>query len=160
MHIKDLIEYKNWADNVYLEHISALSEAQFTELVPTINKSVQELLLHIFASYLGDYHLITDMDWSNLPDFENLNRSEIINGIRQCNENMVEFILNNPVDELITYNEDGYDEAIKTNAENVLMNFVEHSSYHRGQIALLLRYHGVESIEMTNYHPYIWKMKQ
>lgn len=160
MEIQLLIEFKNWADDVYMDYIDKCTEKQFTEKVPTLNKSIRQVLLHIYKSYWGDYHLISDRNWSNGPDFDELDKLEIITGIKNYNELMIDFISNQSVTEIIEYNEDGFDEPIKTTVENVLMNFVEHSSYHRGQLALLLRYHGINSLEMTNFHPYIWKYKQ
>lgn len=160
MKVLQLIEFKNWADEVFINYINGLSDTQFSEVVPVVNKSIKQILLHLYKSYWGDYHLISDRDWSDEPKFDKLGKSEIIEGIKNYNAQMIDYITNNPISEIIEYNESGFDEPIKTNAENVLINFVEHSAYHRGQMALLLRYHGINSLEMTNFHPYIWKFKQ
>jgi len=159
MDLRELIVFKNWADEIYLKYSADLSDQQFDEVVPTIHKSMRGILNHILQSYWGEYHLITDRNWSDEPDPE-MDRQQLLARIRELNQLMLDYIDQQPLDEVITYQEEGYEQPIKTSAENVLFNFVEHSSYHRGQMALLLRYHGLETIKQTNYNPYIWECKQ
>lgn len=160
MKIKELIQFKNWADEVYIEYIEGLTDTQFIEVVPTINKSIKQIIFHILSSYWGEYHLMTDRNWEDEPSFDELNREQIISRIRELNNKILDFADNSTLDQPITYNEEGYEKPIKTSAEIILFNFVEHSSYHRGQLALMLKYHGIESVKQTNYNPYIWELSQ
>ena len=156
MKLLDLIIYTHWADDVYIKYAEGLTEDQFKETVPGVNKNLRQLLNHIYATYWGEYHLITDMDWSSEPDFSQITREEIISGIKEMNGKIVEYIKNTPLDTPIEFEDEG--KQIKTNAEEIIFNFVTHSAYHRGQMALLLRYHGLESIKQTDYNPYLYEM--
>ena len=45
--------------------------------------------------------------------------------------------------------------------ENILINFVVHSAYHRGQIALLLRAQGIiKELPETDFNPYHYQKEQ
>ena len=163
-HAIDLIEFmtfNNWGNETYAGYIRTLSPAQFTEVVPVINKSVKGILYHIYHSYWGEFHLITDRDWSTERSIDEMDMEDILKGIKTLNEQILNYIKENPViNKPFNYNEPGFEKPIKTNVEVVLLNFIEHTSYHRGQLALLLKYHKVKELDDVNYNPYTWDYKQ
>ncbi len=52
------------------------------------------------------------------------------------------------------------DNPVVTTPENILFNFVTHSTSHRGQLPILLRFLGFDQIEDTDYNPYINELGQ
>jgi len=160
VNIRELLQFKSWAENIYLDYITKLSEDQFTERIPTIDKSIKQIIFHLLDSMWGDYHLITDRDWSEPYQIDDMSKMAIIKEIKKFNTQLLTFAERQQLDEPITYHEEGYENDITTTAEQVLCNFVEHSAYHRGQLALCLKYFGHNQIKQTNYNPYLWQRQQ
>ena len=155
------MEFNNWGNDIYSDYIRTLTPVQFEEIVPVINKSVKSILYHIFQSYWGEFHLMTDRDWSSEKKLEEMDRDEILSGIKTYGEHILTYIKENQdVNKPFSYNEPGFEKPIKTNVEYVLLNFIEHTSYHRGQLALLLKHHHVKELDDVNYNPYVWDHKQ
>ena len=160
MDIHELIVFKNWADEIYLSYMEDLTEKQFAESIPTINKSAKLILFHIYAVYWSWYHRITDRNYSDEPELEESSKSDIIEGIKGFNQKFLEYIENEGFNNTITIQWRKEDRPVETTAENVLFNYVTHSAYHRGQIALILKYHGIKEIKETDFNPYIYEKGQ
>ncbi len=52
------------------------------------------------------------------------------------------------------------DKPVKTSPENIIFNFITHSAYRRGQLAVYLRLTGIETITETDFNPYVYLQGQ
>lgn len=160
MDILKLIEFKNWADDIYLDYCSKLSDEQYTALIPGYNRCIKDLLAHMAEVYFFWYEFINEKDEEKVPEWDKLSFKEISSIIKDLNSKFISFISNKSINKNLTIQWDKSVKPVITNPENVLFNYVTHSAYHRGQIAVLLKYFGVENLKETDYNPYIYELGQ
>ena len=158
MEIHKLIEFKNWADEVYIQYASNLSEEDFTKKI--LGKSIKDTMLHMYEVYYFWYIRMTTKDFSTLPDFDKLNSEEIFSGMKKINQKMLDYAHVRDISVPIHIKWDENDNEVITNPENIFFNAVNHSAYHRGQIAIKLRELGIPEIKETDYNPYIYELGQ
>lgn len=160
MDIKSLIVFKNWADEIYLTYCEDLSDDQFRQTLSGYDRSINDILFHMYEVYYSWYQFLTTKDYSNIPEIEKMSKTDIITGIREYNDKMIQYIDAYDVSQTHSIQWSEEDKEVKTTAENVLFNYVTHSAYHRGQLAIYLRYLGQKTITETDFNPYIYEMGQ
>ncbi len=69
-------------------------------------------------------------------------------------------MINKNLDHEIILHFDREDKPVSTSPANIIFNFVTHSAYHRGQLAIYLRLHGIPEIHQTDFNPYIYTLGQ
>ena len=159
-----LYEYDRWANNRVLEACSALSTEQFTRDLGGSFSSLRETLLHIFAGEWGwlqywkqpspDDAFLADLTARRKVLFDPIAFPELA-AVRQkwaeVEKEQVEFI------ELLT------DERLermlpvrKTQVKliHLMQHVANHSTYHRGQIALMMRQLGAAP-QATDFHVFV-----
>jgi uncharacterized damage-inducible protein DinB len=159
LNIEKLLIFKNWADDLYLKYAAELTDEQFYNKTSIVDKSVQSILYHMYEVYWFWFHNATDKNYSDEPSPDST-RDELIIGIKQINKDILELarIPEKHVEFNIQW--DKKDKPVTTNTMNILINFLFHSAYHRGQLALLLRHHGYKTIDETDFNPYLYQKGQ
>ena len=159
-----LYEYDRWANNRVCEACSALSTEQFTRDLGGSFSSLRETLLHIFAGEWGwlqywkqpspDDAFLADLTARRKVLFDPIAFPELA-AVRQkwaeVEKEQVEFI------ELLT------DERLermlpvrKTQVKLIylMQHVANHSTYHRGQISLMMRQLGAAP-QATDFHVFV-----
>jgi uncharacterized damage-inducible protein DinB len=150
------VEYKNWADEIYIEYCKELSDNDFEFEIEGYQNSAKKILGHLLEVSWFWLKFITDQNYSDEPDIERMKRSEIITGLLKYNQMIVEYVQNDDLSKQFEIQWDENDKVVVTTAENVIFNFISHSAYHRGQLAIYLRLLGIETIKETDFNPYIY----
>jgi uncharacterized damage-inducible protein DinB len=156
-----LYEYDRWANNRILRAVSALTPEQFTRDLGGSFRCVRDTLVHIIGGEWGwlvywkePSTLLTDLwmrhDALFNPDaFPNLTtvqakwaevekeQSEFVNQV--TNESLEKML---PVD------------TTQISLAHLMQHLVNHSTYHRGQIALMMRQLDAEPIA-TDFHVFL-----
>ncbi len=145
--IQLLYKYNRWANAQVLGAVSRLTEEQFTKDLSSGHRSVRDTLTHIVGAewiYLMRWNgtspkaLFDPMDFPNLSSFRTKwaeverEQTDFVNGVTdESLENVIAYV-----------NTKG--EEWRYPLWQMMQHVVNHSSYHRGQVATLLRQLGAE----------------
>jgi uncharacterized damage-inducible protein DinB len=153
-----LIEFKNWADEIYIDYCQKLPKEKLEWEIEGYNNSIKKILNHLYEVYWSWLKFITDQNYDDQPEFTKLTIAEIIEGIRDHNKKILEYVQNEDLSKQFTIQWNENHKPVITTAANVIFNYITHSAYHRGQLAIYLL--GVETIEETDFNPYIYMKGQ
>jgi uncharacterized damage-inducible protein DinB len=160
MDIKELVQYKNWANTTYIDYCQEMSREDYEREIPGYSNSIRQILTHLLGVYWFWFEFITNQDYENEPDFKSMTKNQVIAGLKEYNQKILEFVENQDVSKKFTINWREEDKPVETSAENIIFNFVTHSAYHRGQLAIYLRVMGIDTIAETDFNPYVYQMGQ
>lgn len=146
-HVRLLYEYNAWANQRVLEACGALSDEQFTRDLGSSFRSVRDTLVHIFGAewiWLERWHGRSPTALPPATEFSTLG------GIRvrwaEVERDLMDFVAGLSVadlDRVIEYrNTRGNRFAYPL--RSMLQHLVNHGTYHRGQVATLLRQLGAQ----------------
>ena len=158
MLIQTLLNHHQWANNIYFAYLKELSPEQMETKLPGSQKSCKDIIAHLYEVYWNWYAFLTDKNYKEHGDFEKMPLDGLISGIQTFQVDLVSFCQSHDLTKSIAFDEDEDGMVIQTTPENVIYNYFLHAAYHRGQLALLLRYLGFESIEETDFNPYLYQM--
>lgn len=145
--IEYLYEYNRWANAKVLDAVSKLTPEQFARDLQSSHRSVRDTLAHILAAewiWLERWNGVSPnalLDPADFPTVESVRKrlSEVENG---CAE-FIDGLTDESLGEAITYtNTKG--EQWTYPLGQMLQHVVNHSTYHRGQVATMLRQLGAE----------------
>lgn len=160
MDLEDKIVYMIWADDIYLKYVKGLSDEDYDKEIPHYPNSISKILIHMCQVYWSWYRFITEQDYSDPPDWDNMGKPHTISFLQNMHENILEYCKNENLSKEFTLQWDEQDTPVITTAENVIFNFITHQAYHRGQLAIYLRLWGLDEIQETDFNPYIYGLKQ
>jgi uncharacterized damage-inducible protein DinB len=162
--IQLLYEYDRWANARVFQSIAALTVEQFTRDLGGSFPSVRDTMLHILA---GEWTWLTywktlDRDAAFLADLrkqrETLFARDAFPGLDsvRCKWDEVEKeqidFLNNVTDESLQEKIPTRDTLISL--VHLMQHLANHSTYHRGQISLMMRQLGAEPVA-TDFHVFV-----
>ena len=162
--IQTLFEYDRWANNRVLQAVSALSPEQFTRDLGGSFRSVRDTLVHIIAGEWG--WLAYWKERSPGPAFvkDLLDRREVLFApeafpsvaavrlkLAEIEKDQIEF-LNRVTEEdlrkMVPVR------ATQLGLAHLMQHLVNHSTYHRGQIALMMRQLDAKPLA-TDFHVFL-----
>lgn len=135
----DLLEYNS--------HFNQLLIESYLENKDSFNEKMISLLNHILnAQQVWNSRIIIENSfgvWQINPDEKllDINQSNFENSIKILNERNL--------DEIIIYRNSKGDK-FQNSIQEIFFHFINHSTYHRGQIAMLMKQTGLEPIN-TDY---------
>jgi len=166
--IQLLFEYDRWANRRTLQAAAALSAEQFTRDLGGAFRSVRDTLVHIIAGEWGwleywraylrgqpidatflpnlDQRLATLFAPAAFPDVASVERKW-----KEVKNEQVEFI-NRVTDESLEQMVPFRDAHARL--VYLMQHLANHGTYHRGQVALMMRQLGAEPLS-TNYHEFL-----
>ena len=147
--IQLLYEYNRWANARVLKTVSALTEEQFRRDLGGSYRSVRDALVHILSA-----EWIWLMRWKGtspqaMVDPAEFPRLDLVaakwSQIEKEQAAFVKGVTDESLKEVITYvNTRG--ETWRYPLTHMMQHLVNHSSYHRGQVSLMLRQLGAEPV--------------
>jgi uncharacterized damage-inducible protein DinB len=162
--IQLLFEYDRWANNRVLRAVSALSAEQFTRDLGGSFRSVRDTLLHIIGGEWGwlaywkapspDSAFLADL-WTRhnvlfSPDaFPDL--AAVQTKWEEVEKQQTEFVnqvTNESLERLLPVR------ATQISLAHLMQHLANHSTYHRGQLALMLRQLGAKPLA-TDFHLFL-----
>jgi len=159
-----LYEYDRWANNKVLQAVSALSVEQFTRDLGGSFRSVRDTLLHIIAGewgWLAFWKEPSDSSGS-LADLRKrrdaLFKPEAFPNAVAVRAKWAE-IERQQTEFLICLTDQALARMLpfrrtQVSLMHLMQHLVNHSTYHRGQIALMMRQLGVEPVA-TDFHVFL-----
>jgi len=142
-HFLKQFKYNEWA-NYRVQII--LEENQVS------NKNVLALYSHLLSAQIIWLNRIKDIPTSPFPLWEIYNLRELESMTEESSNNWISFIENHPnvtFEEMINY-KDSKGNRHENTLRNIITHVVNHSTYHRGQIASKLKELGIE-VPVTDY---------
>lgn len=146
-HFRLLYEYNAWANRRVLEACGALSDEQFTRDLGSSFRSVRDTLVHIFGAewiWLERWQGRSPMALPPAMEFHTL--GSVRARWAELERDLMDFVAGVSVaglDRVIEYrNTRGNQFAYPL--RSMLQHLVNHGTYHRGQVATLLRQLGVQ----------------
>jgi uncharacterized damage-inducible protein DinB len=162
--IELLYEYDRWANTRVLSAASTLSTEQFTQDLGGSFRSVRDTLLHIIGgewiwlaywketshapSFLSDLRAGRDARFSPaaLPDIAAVRRRW-----REVEKEQAEFVksvTNNSLEQMLPFH------GTQVKLAHLMQHLANHSTYHRGQISLMMRQLAAEPLA-TDFHVFL-----
>ncbi|MFW9924915.1 MAG: DinB family protein, partial [Candidatus Thorarchaeota archaeon] len=119
MELDELIQYKIWADNTYLNYCKSLTEEQLRKTMSDYNRSIRSILEHICEVNWFWYEFLTTKQFSNQPDFTVMISAELFTCISDYNDKLLIYISKNDLKKKFIMQWNKKDKPVQTTAENV-----------------------------------------
>lgn len=153
----ELVRYNNWTDKIIINWLLQLSDEQWEQQITSSFSSIQDTVLHMVSAK----KIWVDF-WTKVSNPVYLSatfigtREELISIWQKASEDLQNFIAN--------FQEESYQELISVMFPNgrgvemvfwkTLPHFVNHATYHRGQLVTMLRQVGFNSFNNTDLFTY------
>lgn len=155
--IRGLFDYNTWANRRSLDAAAALTNEQFLQPMGSSFSSVRDTLAHIYSAewiWLERFHgnsPSTFLDTSNLTDIASLK-----NVWQEQDSRLQSYIRGlKPADLECTHEYKTLNYGVYSNPlRQSLQHLANHGTYHRGQVATLIRQHGAKPIPTDLLHYY------
>ncbi len=132
--IQLLYEYDRWANNRVLQAVSALSAEQFTRDLDGSFRSVRDTLVHIIGGEWGwlAYWKEPSHDLAFLTDLRT-RRDALFNPNAFPNVTAVRSMWAESLEKMLPFR------TTQVRLAHLMQHLANHSTYHRGQVALMMR---------------------
>ena len=152
-----LFDYNAWANRRSLEASAQLSPEQFTKSLGSSFSSVRDTLMHVCGAEWIWYERFQGRSHSSIPDFSAIQTIEALRAHWTLQEKAL-------LDYVGGLTQSGLDRVYEYKTLNFgvysnplwqsLQHVVNHGTYHRGQVATMLRQHGAKPIATDLMHFY------
>jgi uncharacterized damage-inducible protein DinB len=162
--IKLLYEYDRWANNRVLQAVSALSDEQFTRDLGGSFRSVRDTLVHIISGEWGWLTYWKEATLSAAFTTELRKRRDVLfhpeafpnvaavqRKWAEVEKEQAEFVngvTNESLGKMIPFR------TTQAGLAHLMQHLANHSTYHRGQVALMMRQLGAEPVA-TDFHVFL-----
>ncbi|MHA2027845.1 MAG: DinB family protein [Candidatus Kariarchaeaceae archaeon] len=147
----DLLNYLSWADQIVVDLILKLTPDEINHTYSENSGSIKDKLIHLVEEYTAWLYDVKSEDWKEaIKEVQKMNSQQLIQQLSVVGKEWIAFV------QTTNKNEFAIDEGelkVPITLEEVIFNLVNHSSYHRGQIILMLRILGQE-VQITDYYWY------
>jgi uncharacterized damage-inducible protein DinB len=162
--IRLLYEYNRWADKRTLRAASSLTPEQFTRDLGGSFRSVRDTLVHIIKGEWGWLQYCKESShgpdfvkdlWARLDALFNPNAFPSLNAVQrkwaEVETEQAEFVnclTDESLEQLLPLR------TIQVPLGHLMQHLVNHSTYHRGQVAMMLRQVGAQPLQ-TDFHLFL-----
>ena len=154
MNLIDELDYHIWAEKQFMTQLEKVSDDDWATINPDINKSLQSIYAHKLEVMWFWFHQASEKKLENEPTFNTMDKNETQKLLEELIADNRRFILqyeNKQLQLNIPWNKSLY----TITSHEILFNIFNHHTYHRGQIAILLKKLNIEPPE-TDYNPYMY----
>jgi len=155
--VQTLFDYNAWANHRSLDAASTLTKEQFNQPMRSSFSSVRDTLAHVCGAELVWYKRFQGNSPSALPDLSSLDTIEALRMYWLEQEakllSLVASLTQADLDRVMEYKTLKFG-VYRNPLWQALQHLANHGTYHRGQIATLLRQHGVKPILTDLMHFY------
>jgi uncharacterized damage-inducible protein DinB len=155
--IRTLYEYNSWANHRTLDACGALNQEQFTRDLQSSFKSVRDTLCHIMGAewvWLERWHGRSHSGLLNSSDYANF--GAVKTAWLRVEHDLLDFFAGITEADLTRTYEYKTTQGVASVSQGwqMFQHVVNHGSYHRGQIATMLRQLGAkaESTDLIHFH--------
>lgn len=146
--VRLLYDYNTWANHRVLDASAALSDEQFTRDLHSSFPSVRDTLVHLFLVewiWLERWYGRSPSTWTPSSEFPNLHT--VRGRWEQIERDLANYIAGLKPDDLsrIIHHKTTKGEPQSAPHWQMLQHLVNHQTYHRGQVATMLRQLGAQA---------------
>jgi len=144
-----LADYMEWANDKIWEVVETLDEKEFSWSPPGTDHSVHSKYIHLAQDTWEWYH-----DWHSEepeePNFQDMTKSELYEFIKHYTAKWIRLIDERTIDKI---QDERGDKVVTLQFDEMFFHMVNHFTYHRGQIVMILRLME-RDVPMTDYVPH------
>ena len=148
-------QYMLWADERIWEIVKTLSDEEFAQTIDEKSGSIRDRYLHMAQGHSQWYYRWINKKPEEL-EYDNLERDDLFSFLHRINGLIMDCIQGNGFDAAKVPSSTG---EIYLTMEEMVFNIINHATYHRGQIATLLR-RLEKPVSPTDYVPYLFEKNQ
>ena len=138
-----------WADSSIWKIVQTLSDEEFHRSFDNHGGSICEKYLHMAEGHSGWYHRWTGLNQDDM-NLRILSRKELFELLSKYNQKILDLLQTKTQDDKELDTSRG---KLNLSTEEMVFNIINHATYHRGQIVLMLRLLGKE-VGPTDYLPF------
>lgn len=143
-------DYTLWADAKIWEIVKGLTDEEFCRTIGENSGCIRDRYLHMAIGHSHWYQRWVGLD-NEETKLDSLSREGIFEYINRLNGLIIDLIHNDALNATtVTIGPDNR----MLSLEEMIFNILNHATYHRGQIVLMLRALGKE-VKPTDYVPYL-----
>ncbi|MFW9928604.1 MAG: DinB family protein [Candidatus Thorarchaeota archaeon] len=152
-----LAAFQKWANKRLRETLSTIEYSRFSLITPY--GTLLDLIVHNFGAVdlwfkrFNGFSPKSMINGSLFPNWESLSSAW-----EKLDNDLVEYVKKLSIDDsqkIISYTSlEG--QKLKTSIENILLHIFNHSTYHRGQVAVLLRENSLTPVKDTDYITFVY----
>ena len=154
-HSMDLMRealYQLWAEKKFFEIMKQISNQNWTNHLPGFTRSLQEIYVHKYDNCWIWYHtILAPKNVAPHIDFESIKKDQFIVESLKLLETMIQYIKKNKPN-IVKVEVEGLSKTLEISSEEIFYYIFNHMTYHRGQIALMIKKLGFESIPEQPFH--------
>jgi len=153
MDISEFLEYHNWADAMLIDCLKQVSDDDFTSTADGV-RSIRELFEHYLSSY---EYLIYAGDELKAREAETktMSREQLSSELRRSHDKFKEVVTDfTPTQQLQMWE----GKTVDMDRDNYLLLYLDHLTYHRGQIMHAIKLKGYKGVN-TDYYDFLEKSK-
>ncbi|WNB93375.1 DinB family protein [Bacillus sp. NEB1478] len=159
----EMYDFHVWANGVIIDRLKELPEEIYHKEIQSGFSSVSQVLSHIYLTDYAWFEIIQGKSMNEAMETTNQMKNEVeqksINEMKEIFVNLSERykkVLSSQMNmELLLVVDNPYAGKLETSISKTLIHVVTHGSYHRGNIATLLRQMGQTSV-MQDYGLYLY----
>ncbi|WP_455143750.1 DinB family protein [Candidatus Hodarchaeum mangrovi] len=154
MNILKQIKYHLWAEKEFSKVLENINQDQWITADQVLGKSLQDIYIHKIEVMWYWFTHVQQNKPTDPPKFEDMTAKELLSYLFQQFDEIESFVQNNP-NILLTISLPWLNQPYIITAYELLFNNLNHHTYHRGQIAMLLKRKNIQVPE-TDYNPYMF----
>lgn len=144
-------EYDEWATHLLLKAVSSLSKEQFAQELAGPLSSVRQQCVHLLSVHDRYLARVTDQPVPNVSPESFTDPGELLAYHETIQKRLHAYLASlTPADLPVTIEHHTRRGLFLATLEETLRHMLNHATYHRGQIACLLKLHGIEPVD-TDY---------
>ena len=155
--VRALFDYNTWANHRSLEAAGQLSTDQFTKSMGSSFSSVRDTLMHVCGAEWIWYERFQGRSHSAIPDFSAIQTMDALRANWEPQEKAlleyVDGLQQADLDRVLEYKTLNYG-MYSNPLWQSLQHLANHGTYHRGQLATMIRQHGQKPIATDLMHFY------
>jgi len=146
----DYAFYNRWANHRLITDLQAHDDSIFSKEIISSFPSIRSTLLHIWYAETGWLARLQGKGWevTKVIEFTGTHQ-ELCNEWSKTSQNLKDFTTSEDLEKLVSFEHKG--ESFTIPSREIIHTVFTHGSYHRGQVVMMMRQQGVNTITQTDY---------
>ncbi len=158
MEIAQQLQYQLWAETAFINLLKSISEVEWSKEIQSIKKSLKGIYTHKMDVMWFWFTLCKKKNLKLLgepPNFQNMPKNLLLDNFLNLYNEMKDFALEN--NEKLILDLNWVKKPFEITIHELIYNILNHHTYHRGQIAILLKQFEIDVPE-TDYNPFMFEL--
>ncbi|MFY4774600.1 DinB family protein [Metabacillus sp. RGM 3146] len=161
-----LYDYHEWANRKVIDHIRGLPDELWAKKVQSVFSSIQETFLHMIAADTMWLDVMKQKPFKEILENITVHKNKLGNSSLEelakaysvlVNTSKQFFLQQNDLERLIICDHPSFG-RLETPLSQCIQHVVNHGTYHRGNLASMIRQHGFAGVQ-TDYITFLYNQK-